>query len=92
MSLESAITKAGKKPGGTCGVRILMDRMPPEDAATLRRLMSAVHPTVDPDAKRVHVHSARQIVAGLAEHDPTLVIHHETIQRHRTGGCACEPV
>lgn len=91
MSLEEAIVKARKKPGGTCGVRILLDQMSPDDAATLRRLMAAVHPTVVPDAKAVHVHSARGIVTGLKE-ELNLVIQHETIQRHRTGGCACDAV
>lgn len=92
MSLESAIVNNGKNRGGTCGVRIILDQLPVEDAATLRRLMSAVHPTVNPDAKKVHVHSARQIAAGLTEEYPHLAVHPDTLQRHRTGGCACDAV
>lgn len=74
MSLLSEAQDLARRPGGTCGMAILNERLSPEEQAELAEALSS----------RV---ASEAIARALTQRGHE--IKHQTIARHRRGACAC---
>lgn len=76
MSLLEEAQALAKRPGGTCGVALLVRRLGETEQAELLEAMD------DP------ITSSRGISLALDRRGYT--VSYQTIQRHRRGDCACD--
>lgn len=74
MSLLTEAQELARRPGGTCGMAILNERLSPEEQAELTEALASRVP-------------AEAIARALSQRGYD--IKYQTVARHRRGACAC---
>jgi hypothetical protein len=81
MSLEDALAAQTQRPGPSCSVGALLERLPPDDAAYLREKLA------DPNTPTAKLSRALADENFMGQY--AVKIQAQTLRRHHNGNCSC---